>query len=181
MINFSKILDGNSEEESIRLLKIHGKNVITEKKRTPAILILFRQFKDLLVIILMISTLLAMFLGDIVESVAIIIVVIMNGLFGFFQEYKTEKTLEALKKLSSPESNVIRGGVLKKIKDSDQYEEMKKKMEEVNTVAQRIGASMYQQNPNPSTGEAQTGTKETEGADSGEKKDGEPVEGEVVK
>ncbi|MCU0679776.1 MAG: molecular chaperone DnaK [Planctomycetes bacterium] len=71
--------------------------------------------------------------------------------------------------------------VLKKIKDSDQYEEMKKKMEEVNTVAQRIGASMYQQNPNPSTGEAQTGTKETEGADSGEKKDGEPVEGEVVK
>jgi molecular chaperone DnaK len=64
---------------------------------------------------------------------------------------------------------------LRKVKDSDQYDEMKKKMEELNAIAQRIGASMYQQGPSAGSGQA--------GSEGGgeQKKDEGPVEGEVVK
>lgn len=107
---------GLFENDAIRLMKIYGKNVLKEKKRTPAILILLSQFKDVLVIILIIATIISAMLSEFVESIAIITVVLMNGIFGFMQEYKTEKTLEALKKLSAPYCKVMRNGDLKKIK-----------------------------------------------------------------
>jgi molecular chaperone DnaK len=66
---------------------------------------------------------------------------------------------------------------LRKVKDSDQYDEMKKKMEELNTIAQKIGASMYQQAPGGVPGAEQANAQ----AEEEKKKEEGPVEGEVVK
>jgi Ca2+-transporting ATPase len=106
---------GLAENEVAKRQKLFGKNIIREKRRTPAIIIFLSQFKDLLVIILIISIIISAIMGDIVEAIAILTVVLMNGIFGFLQEYKTEKTLEALKRLSAPFCKVLRDGKVSRI------------------------------------------------------------------
>lgn len=95
--------------------EVHGTNELVAKKSTPAIVLFLAQFKDFMVLVLLAATLISGLLGEYIDAIAIMLIVIMNGTLGFIQERKAEKSLEALKELSAPLANVLRDGNFKKI------------------------------------------------------------------
>lgn len=101
---------GLSDREAKKKLEIHGLNTISEKKKISVLEILTDQFTDLMVLILLASTAISMFMGEMTEAVTIIAIVIVNAILGFVQEYRTEKTMEALKSLAAPLARVVRQG-----------------------------------------------------------------------
>lgn len=109
-VNHSTTHAGLTEREADRKLKEHGPNIITQKKKISPLKILFEQFTDIMVIILLVSTVISAFMGEITEAATIMAIVVVNAFLGFIQEFKTEKTLEALKQLAAPAANVVREG-----------------------------------------------------------------------
>ncbi|MCX6814391.1 MAG: calcium-translocating P-type ATPase, SERCA-type [Candidatus Aenigmarchaeota archaeon] len=101
---------GLSEQDVQTRLQKYGTNEIREEKKISRLEIFLNQFKSILVIILIGATVFSAAIGEILDAAAIIAIVILNAIFGFFQEYKAEKAIEALKRLSSQESVVIRDG-----------------------------------------------------------------------
>ena len=101
---------GLSEKEAKKKLLEHGPNLLTEKKKISVIKLLLSQFKDIMVIILMASTAISAFMGEMTEAVTIIAIILLNALLGFIQEFRTEKTMEALKSLTAPAAKVLRSG-----------------------------------------------------------------------
>ncbi|MCK5022992.1 MAG: HAD-IC family P-type ATPase, partial [Candidatus Aenigmarchaeota archaeon] len=104
----------NSSEAEKRLEK-YGQNIIKKEKGIGKFDILFSQFKNFLIVILIAATIFSFAVGEVIDAVAILVIVILNAIFGFVQEYKAEKTIEALKKLSTPEAIVRRDGRDQKI------------------------------------------------------------------
>ena len=104
----SVLTTGLTDKEAKHKLEKHGPNILAEKKKISPLRILFEQFTDLMVIILIISTIISGFMGEMTEAVTIIAIVVVNAIMGFVQEFKTEKTMEALKSLAAPSAKVIR-------------------------------------------------------------------------
>ena len=106
---------GLSSPEVKKRLDEVGPNQLEEKKgRTPWDMFL-GQFKDVLVLILLISALVSFILGEVSDAVVIAIILILNATLGVVQEYKAEKSLAALKKMTTPNALVIRDGKQAKI------------------------------------------------------------------
>lgn len=89
----------------------YGFNELAKGKKTSPLKIFFDQFKDVLTLTLIAAMGVSAFLGEYSDAVTVMIIVLMNGVLGFVQEYKTEKSLEALNELSAPMATVIRDGV----------------------------------------------------------------------
>ena len=106
---------GLTSDEVKKRRKQFGFNELHEEEKQSAILLFFSQFKDFMVIVLLIATLISGILGEYIDAIAILAIVFLNGLLGFFQERKAEKSLQALKELSSPEASVLRNGKWQKI------------------------------------------------------------------
>lgn len=87
-----------------------GENVLTERKRKSTLLIFLEQFKDFLVAILLTAAVISAVLGDFESFAVILAVLTMNAVLGTVQTVRAEKSLESLKKLSSPSAKVLRGG-----------------------------------------------------------------------
>ncbi|MCX5639170.1 MAG: HAD-IC family P-type ATPase, partial [Planctomycetota bacterium] len=96
-----------SQEASTRFEK-YGPNQLKEAKKYSALSIFFEQFKDFIIWVLIGAAIVSGFLKEWVDALAIIAIVILNAVLGFLQEHRAEKSLAALKKLSSPTSKVIR-------------------------------------------------------------------------
>ncbi|MFD1705826.1 cation-translocating P-type ATPase [Siminovitchia sediminis] len=96
-----------------------GRNELSEGEKQSAILLFFSQFKDFMVIVLLAATLISGLLGEYVDAVAIMVIVLLNGMLGFIQERKAEKSLQALKNLSAPQVTVLRDGQWSKIDSKD--------------------------------------------------------------
>lgn len=117
----TNIEKGLTKNEVSKRLSKYGENTIKEKNKKSNISKFFAQFNDFMVIILIIAgtisfiTTLIKGEKDFLDSIIIIFIVVLNGVLGFVQENKAEKSLEALKKMSSPKANVIRDGILQKI------------------------------------------------------------------
>ena len=92
-----------------------GRNVIAEADRPRPLSMLASQFTDTMVLVLLAATLLSGLLGDLIDAITILTIVIINGILGFIQEYRAEKSLEEIKKLSSPYATVIRDGKRQRI------------------------------------------------------------------
>jgi Ca2+-transporting ATPase len=88
----------------------YGFNELMEKGRESLFQKFQKQFKDLLVLILLAASIISFFVGDITDSLVIISIVILNASLGVFQESKAEKALEALKKMAAPAAKVVRDG-----------------------------------------------------------------------
>ncbi len=88
----------------------YGPNQLNEKKGRPPLYLFLDQFKDFIIWVLIGAALISGFLQEWVDALAIIGIVLVNAILGFIQEYRAEKSLSALKKLSSPNSKVIRDG-----------------------------------------------------------------------
>ncbi len=102
---------GLSEEESGERLRRHGHNELTEKGKTPAVILFLRQFASPLIYILLIAVLVELLVMQKPTDAAVIMVVLtINAVIGFIQEMRAERAMEALKKLAVPHARVIRSG-----------------------------------------------------------------------
>lgn len=112
-------MNGLTTKQAEKLLKEYGENVIESKKGNSAIKIFVGQFKDIMVLILLAATVISVFLGEIYDALTIIIIVLLNSILGFIQEYRTEKTLEALKDMTAPVAKAYRDGKKQRISASE--------------------------------------------------------------
>ncbi|MDQ0215067.1 Ca2+-transporting ATPase [Oikeobacillus pervagus] len=106
---------GLSSQEVEKKRKKFGFNQLEEGKKQSAILLFFQQFKDFMVLVLLAATFISGLMGEYIDAIAIISIVVINGCLGFFQERKAEKSLQALKEMSAPQVNVLRDGQWLKI------------------------------------------------------------------
>ncbi|PMC38383.1 calcium-translocating P-type ATPase, SERCA-type [Bacillus sp. UMB0899] len=106
---------GLTNKEVQKRTQKFGLNELKEADRPSAIIIFLSQFKDFMVLVLLAATLISGLLGEYIDAIAIIAIVIVNGVLGFFQERRAERSLEALKELSAPQVTVLRDGAWEKI------------------------------------------------------------------
>ncbi len=117
--NFNSSTDGLTDEQIISNREKYGENKLTERKKKSTFTVFLEQFKDLLVIILIIAALISIATGDIESTIVILAVITLNAILGTVQYVKAEKSLESLKKLSAPNAKVIRGGIQLEIPASE--------------------------------------------------------------
>ncbi len=104
----------NTDEAAERFIQ-HGANEIQASHRVSAWEILFEQFKNILILILLGATAISLFLGHGIESVVIAVIVLFAVFLGFIQEYRAERAIEALRKMAAPTATVLRDGAETKI------------------------------------------------------------------
>jgi Ca2+-transporting ATPase len=101
---------GLSEVEAGERLRKYGANILEEKKKRTAFTMLLTQFKDFMILVLIAAAILSGIIGELSDTIAIIVIVILNAIIGFVQEYRAEKAMAALKKMAAPVATVIRDG-----------------------------------------------------------------------
>jgi len=106
----SDLTNGLSFNEAAERLKKYGPNELQATHRTSPWALLLEQFKNVLIIILFVATVLSAFLGHNVEAIAIAVIVLFAVLLGFVQEYRAERAIEALQQMAAPMASVIRHG-----------------------------------------------------------------------
>ena len=117
-LEFNSNLNGGLDEIQVKQnFNKYGKNALEEKKKTPLFIKFLLQFKDPLIIILIVAAIISVIVDphEWIESVIIGIVVLINAILGLYQENKAEKSLEALKKMSAASCKVIRNNSLQTI------------------------------------------------------------------
>ncbi|TFH19248.1 cation-translocating P-type ATPase [Candidatus Bathyarchaeota archaeon] len=160
---------GVSDDEAKSRLEAYGLNELVEEKKTTPFEIFLSQFKSILIVILVIAAgISGLILHEYTDMAVILVIVILNAVIGFVQEYRAEKAVEALKKMVSPSSRVIRGGAMKEIpanmvvpgdilviQDGDR----------IPADARLIDANSLKMDESPLTGESSAVTKKTEKLD----------------
>jgi Ca2+-transporting ATPase len=101
---------GLSNQEAQRRLAKYGPNELQAAHRVSPWALLLEQFKNVLIIILLIATALSAFLGHEIEAIAIAVIVLLAVLLGFVQEYRAERAIEALRQMAAPTASVLRDG-----------------------------------------------------------------------
>jgi Ca2+-transporting ATPase len=102
--------EGLAPEEAAKRLDQYGPNELQAARQISPWEILFEQFKNVLIIILLIATALSAFLGEGVDAIAILVIVIFAVVLGFVQEYRAERAIEALREMAAPTAAVLRKG-----------------------------------------------------------------------
>ncbi|MGC5325298.1 calcium-translocating P-type ATPase, SERCA-type [Brevibacillus sp. SYSU BS000544] len=103
---------GIDSHEAEKRLGQYGINQLSEKKQQSLLEVFFGQFKDFMVLILVVATIISFFLGETLDAITIIAIIFINAVLGFIQEARAERSLQALKDLASPMARVIRNGKL---------------------------------------------------------------------
>ena len=106
---------GLTQEKVVQRQREYGKNTLQKKENITVIAMFFAQLKDPMVMILMFGAGISILLKEYVDAGIIVSVILLNAIIGVFQEYKAEKAIETLKKLSEPKAYVIREGYLREI------------------------------------------------------------------
>lgn len=102
-------LSGLTSSEVEERLRKFGRNELVAKKKSPLEMFV-KQFANFLIGILLVATVISLILGEVIDATAILIIVLIMAIMGFVQEYRAERTLEALKKLAAPTCKVLRDG-----------------------------------------------------------------------
>jgi Ca2+-transporting ATPase len=106
---------GLSTEEAERRLQEFGPNELVERKGVTPLKIFLVQFKDMFVIMLLIAIVISVGIGEIPDAATIGVIVVLNAVVGFVNEYRSEKAMEAMKKLTAPKARILRDGTEKMI------------------------------------------------------------------
>ena len=101
---------GLSEEEVRKRLEKYGANELKKEEKTSPFTLFINQFKNILILILLIAIVLSALVGEVVDAAIIGVIVVFCAVLGFIQEYRAERALEALKKMLTPTITVLRGG-----------------------------------------------------------------------
>ncbi len=107
--------NGLTNQEAKKRLEKYGPNEIAQKKRRTIWQMFFSQFTDFLIIILLVAAVVSIIVGEGIDAVLIIIIVLLNATLSTIQESKAEKSLQLLKKMAAPMAKVIRDGVVQTI------------------------------------------------------------------
>lgn len=102
--------NGLTTPEAGRRLQTYGANTLEVGRKVPWYRVLARQFVDVLIIILFIAAGVALALGEVVDAVTILIIIVLNGGLGFVQEWRAEQAMEALQRMLAPRCTVVRDG-----------------------------------------------------------------------
>lgn len=116
---FSSSPEGLSDEQAQKNLAKYGPNKLAEEKKKSLFAKFMDQFKDLMIIVLIVAAIIAAFSGEVTDCVIILAVVILNAVFGVFQESKAEDAINALKEMSTPNAHVKRNGQFVTIKSDE--------------------------------------------------------------
>jgi Ca2+-transporting ATPase len=100
--------DGLSTEEVAKRIQQYGANQLQEKKKKPVWLLFAMQFKDVMILILMVAAIISAIVGDVKDMTVILIIIVINAIVGFVQEYRAEKAIDALKKMAAANVRVRR-------------------------------------------------------------------------
>jgi len=103
--------NGLSDDEARKRLLEYGPNEIKESARRTPLGMLLDQFKDFMIIVLIAAAVISGLLGEVADTIAIVVIVILNAIMGFIQEYRAEKAIEALKLMAATASTVLRDGI----------------------------------------------------------------------
>ncbi|WP_300349966.1 calcium-translocating P-type ATPase, PMCA-type [Clostridium sp.] len=114
-----ELFRGLTSKEAEKRIEKFGLNEITEKKKVSAIKILLQQFNDFIIWVLIGATIISGLMGDVADAITIFVIVVINGFLGFIQEFKTEKSLDALKSLAAPTCKVMRDGNIKVVNTNE--------------------------------------------------------------
>jgi P-type Ca2+ transporter type 2C len=106
--NLNASPQGLSSSEARQRLVAYGKNELQEKKKKPVWLQFLYQFKDFMILILLAAAVLSGIMGDKIDTIIILTIVLLNAVVGFVQEFRAEKAMEALKKMTITHTQVLR-------------------------------------------------------------------------
>ena len=110
LLRLESSAEGLSSDEAQNRLAEHGPNAISEKKRHSLLLILLRQFSDFMIVILLLAALISGFIGELQDTIAILVIVFLNAIIGAVQEFRAERAVAALREMAAPEAHVLRDG-----------------------------------------------------------------------
>ncbi|MBP9518879.1 MAG: ATPase, partial [Fervidobacterium sp.] len=100
-------LSGLTSQEAQKRLSEHGFNELQEKKEETLLQMFIDQFKDFMIVILIIAAVISAFVGEFTDAIVIVAIVVLNALLGVIQENRANKALKALKKMTKPNAKVI--------------------------------------------------------------------------
>ncbi len=102
------LLTGLSDREASTRVEKFGYNELKREEHTSSLALFFNQFKNILIIILLVTSILSILVGEVLDAVLILVIVIFCAVLGFIQEYRAERALEALKGMLAPTITVLR-------------------------------------------------------------------------
>ncbi len=156
---------GLSTDEAKKRLARYGQNKLDKGKRFSALVILISQFKSLVIWVLIGAAAVSVALGEVIDGIAIIAIVILNAVIGFLQEYRAEKAAAALARLTAPHCRAVRDGHSLVITTTEVVPGDLLLLEAGDLVAadaRLIQASVFRVNEAPLTGESQAVAKCTD-------------------
>ena len=102
--------DGLSQEEVRERLLQYGQNILETGEAVNPFLLFLEQFKSFIIYILLFAVVFSIFIGEYVDSILILAILLANALIGFFQELNAHRSLESLKKIAALHATVLRDG-----------------------------------------------------------------------
>ena len=112
-------IDGLRSEEAGKRLAKYGRNELVEKGKRSLLAMFLDQFRDFMILILIAAAVVSGFVGELADTIAILVIVILNAVIGFVQEYRAEKAMEALKQMAAPAARVLRDGSVSSVPGSE--------------------------------------------------------------
>jgi Ca2+-transporting ATPase len=112
-------IDGLRSEEAGKRLVKYGRNELVEKRKRSLLAKFLDQFRDFMILVLIAAAVVSGFVGELADTVAILVIVTLNAVIGFVQEYRAEKAMEALKQMAAPASRVLREGNVSSVAGSE--------------------------------------------------------------
>jgi Ca2+-transporting ATPase len=103
-------IQGLTLAEAEKRLQKYGLNELKEKKKKTPFMLFLDQFKDFMILVLIVAALISGWIGEPSDTIAIILIVVLNAVIGFVQEYRAEKAMAALKSMAAPFATVLRDG-----------------------------------------------------------------------
>ena len=104
-------LQGISSGEAQKRHEEYGPNELKEKKKKTPFMMFLDQFKDFMILVLIAAAIISGFIGEVSDTIAIIVIIVLNAIVGFIQEYRAEKAMAALNKMAAPSATAIRDGM----------------------------------------------------------------------
>ena len=106
---------GHSFDEAARRLALHGPNALTEAAGRSVARMIADQFADVMILILLAAAVIAGVMGEAADTIAILVIVLLNATIGFVQEYRAEKAVAALRQMAAPSARVRRQGEIREL------------------------------------------------------------------